>query len=113
MVAMLRSRPTAANLPVGFRRFFWDHDFDALDWTKNRDLIVARLLAEGDWSAICWLRNSLSDEGLREWLIQHHGGGLSVRQLRFWQLFLSLPAEEVEVWINGPAARPSRRRRTG
>jgi len=80
--------------------FFWDYDFAALTWESDRDLIVARVLAAGDWDAVSWLRSQLGDAALRQWLLEHHGGSLSPQRLRFWQLILRLPRRQVDAWLN-------------
>jgi hypothetical protein len=36
---------------------------------------------------------------VRDWIRQHRGRSLSRRQLRFWQLILDLPREEVDAWL--------------
>ena len=92
-------------LPGRVRSLFWEYDADALSWDADRDLIIRRVLAAGDWGAVTWLRSRLGDEALRAWIRGHRGGGLSPRQLRFWQLVLDLPSEEVDGWVE--AARTS------
>jgi len=88
-----------SGLPTLLRPFFWDHDFKALTWEDDRDLIIARVLASGTWEAITWLRTRLGDQTLREWIERRHGGGLSPRQLRFWELMLNLPHRQVNAWL--------------
>lgn len=48
-----------SGLPALLRPFFWDHDFKALTWDEDHDLIIARVLASGTWEAITWLRAHL------------------------------------------------------
>lgn len=86
-------------LPVLLRPLFWDYDFRTLTWENDRDLIIARVLAAGTWEAITWLRASLGDQTLREWIEHHHGSGLSPRQLRFWELMLNLQHRQVNAWL--------------
>ena len=43
-------------LPRTLRPFFCDHDFARLSWKADRDLIIARLLAVGNWNSLRWLR---------------------------------------------------------
>ena len=86
-------------LPALLRPLFWDYDFKTLTWDDDRDLIIARVLASGTWEAITWLRACLGDRALREWIERHRGGGLSPRQLRFWELMLNLPHRQVNVWL--------------
>jgi hypothetical protein len=64
------------------------------------------VLASGTWALVGWLGGGLGVDGLREWLVRHRGRGLDRRRLRFWQLILDLPAEEVDQWIAARAADP-------
>ena len=86
-------------LPEGLRPIFWDYTFSHLSLTKDRDLIIRRILSDGSWDAVRWLRKKLGDQELREWLIAHQGRGLSARQLRFWSVIYDLPARQVKQWV--------------
>ena len=66
---------------------------------KDRDLIISRLLDQGDWETVKWLRARLSDRELKEWLLSRRGAGLSARKLRFWELVLDLPERDVNDWL--------------
>lgn len=88
-----------SELHPSLQPLFWDYDFAALTWQSDGDLIIARVLAAGDWGAVSWLRSQLGDAALRRWLLQHRGTGLSPRQLRFWQLVLRLPRRQVDAWL--------------
>ena len=87
------------------RPLFWDCDVEALDWTKQREFILGRILVEGSWPAVCWLRRRVGDAALAQWIRGKQGGPLSPPQLRFWQLILNLPQEEVDRWLAQPARR--------
>jgi DNA-binding transcriptional ArsR family regulator len=84
------------SLPKSFRNTFWDYSFKDLSWPKDRDLIIRRLLTDGSWEAITWLRKQIGDNGLRRWLVAHQARGLSPRQIRFWSLVLELPRLQAE-----------------
>ena len=86
-------------LPEILRPLFWDVDFSALNWETDRDLIVRRILQSGHWLAIRWLRGVWGDQALYAWLEAHAGAHLSPRKLRYWELVLNLPAQEVDHWI--------------
>ena len=88
-----------SGLPAQLRPFFWDYTFSRLSIAKDRDLIIRRILSNGSWEAVCWLRKNMGDRELREWLIVHQGRGLSVRQLRFWGLLYNLPTRQVNRWV--------------
>jgi len=86
------------------RPFFWDCDFSRISWKEDREFIVGRILSHGTWEAIQWLRETVGDEFLRDYLVAHHGKNLSPHQLRFWELILHLPHQAVSAWL-GDAGR--------
>lgn len=90
---------TSMNLPAFLSPFFWDYDFDTLSWERQRDFIIRRLLQAGSWQALTWLRYELGDSELKRWLKDHNGAGLQPRQLRFWEIALSLPRSTVDQWV--------------
>jgi hypothetical protein len=98
------------SLPDFLSGFFWDCDFTALSLKAQRDFIIRRLLQEGSWDALTWLRDKIGDAELRHWIESHHGGGLSSRQLRFWQAVLNLPPQNVNRWVCANASRPWEKR---
>jgi hypothetical protein len=61
--------------------------------------VVGRVLIDGDWDAVQWLRKQAGDAVLRDWIERHEGRGLSRQQLRFWELILKLPASQVDAWL--------------
>jgi len=97
-------------LPDLLRSLFWDYDYDALEWEKDRHLIVRRILQNGNWPAVCWLRATLGDEAVRDWLLKHTGGRLSPRKLRYWEVAVDLPGPDVNKWINLTKESPWERR---
>lgn len=92
------------------RPFFWDHEFQRLSLDTDADFIIGRLLAEGDWRSIRWLRRKVGDRALREWLIRHSGVGLTPQSLRFWELVLGLDRRTVNSWITQQRESPWQRR---
>ena len=88
----------AVRLPKNLAPFFWDTPFEKLSWEADREFIIRRLLADGSWKAITWMRRQIGDAALRKWLIAHRGRGLNQRQLRFWSLALAIPKRQVKSW---------------
>jgi hypothetical protein len=74
-----------------------------LSWKEDRDFVIARILAVGNWESLRWLLQRVSKAELREWLHQRKGGGLSARQLRFWETTLGISHRIVSGWIASPA----------
>jgi hypothetical protein len=93
-------------LPDTLRDFFWDTPFEKLSWEADREFVIRRLLADGSWEAVTWLRRQIGDANLRKWLIAHRGRGLSPRQLRFWSLALALPKRQVNAWTHATYSEP-------
>ena len=94
----LGSKQMSASLPKSLQKYFWDYSFKDLSWSKDHDLIIRRLLTDGSWKSIQWLRKRIGDDSLRRWLITHQARSLSPRQVRFWSLILALPKLQVETW---------------
>jgi hypothetical protein len=90
---------TSKSLPKSLGPYFWDYQFSNLSLKTDRDLIIRRILINGSWKAILWLRRQIGDENLKSWLIAHRGRGLSPRQLRFWELIFDLPKRQVNAWV--------------
>jgi hypothetical protein len=100
-----RADAPTRGLTRSLRPLFWDYDFADLTWESDRDLIIGRILAAGNWDALRWLKRQLPDPELRIWLAHRRGAGLSNRQLRFWELILDLPHRQVNSWLAHPGRR--------
>lgn len=92
-------------LPASLRRLLWEYDFDTLTWQRDHDLVIARVLAYGNWRQTCWLLERIGDEGVRAYLPPTHGRGLSRPQLRYWETILDLPHDQVTAWMNAQERR--------
>jgi hypothetical protein len=88
-----------SGIPEQFRPLFWDYVFSRLSLAKDRDLIIRRVLSNGSWDAVRWLRKRIGDRELQQWLIAHRGRGLTARQLRFWSVLYDLPTRQVNQWV--------------
>ena len=104
--AQIEEDVPATHLPKNLAPFFWDTPFEKLSWEADREFIIRRLLADGSWEAITWMRRQTGDAALRKWLIAHRGRGLNPRQLRFWSLALALPKRQVKSWAPASLAEP-------
>lgn len=90
---------TSSELPEFLGSLFWDYGLEDLRWPADRDLLVSRILSAGDWQAVAWLRERIGDRQLRAWLTSRRGRGLDAKRLRFWELVLELPHQDVEAWL--------------
>lgn len=89
-----------AEIPEHLWELFWEYDVSDLNWDEHRDFIARRVLSDGTWEQLCWLREELGDAELRGIIERSEGRDLSPRQLRFWQLVLGIPKPEVDRWIH-------------
>jgi hypothetical protein len=86
-------------LPENLRPYFWDYPCAELSLKTDENLIIRRILTNGSWDSVLWLRSQVGDHTLKEWLMSHRGRGLSARQLRFWGLILDLPIKQIDIWV--------------
>ena len=97
-------------LPDALRPYFWDYPSTELSLETDQSLVSRRILTDGSWEAIQWLRSRLGDRALKQWLIAHRGRGLSPSQLRFWGLVLDLPVRQLDTWVQAASETPWGRR---
>lgn len=92
-------KTSSARVPKSVLTLFWEYDKRSISWSKDKDLITKKILRQGSWEDVCWLRSKIDDDELRSWLISHDGAGLDAKQLRYWQLILGIPGHVVNKWI--------------
>ena len=39
-------------MPIEFKKYFWDTEYEKLDIKKNMKYIISRLFCEGNWKSI-------------------------------------------------------------
>lgn len=100
-----RSQVTSANgLAPELRKLFWEYDFDSLSWERNSHFIIKRILTHGELRAWDWLRDQIGEAALRQWILDSKGAGMDKRRLRYWELILDLPGDEVNRWVAAQAS---------
>ncbi|MCI0588855.1 MAG: hypothetical protein L0323_18690, partial [Planctomycetes bacterium] len=103
-VAAPRRMPSEVDpLPGMVADLFVEYGPGAVSWERDRDFVIERVLAEGTWDAIEWVRSRAGDGAIRDLLLRTKGRRLSPPQLRLWQLLLDLPEETVTAWIRSEA----------
>jgi hypothetical protein len=91
--------------PHTWRELFWDCDVSPDSWESHRSFVIRRVLTDGTWEQVCWLRRAIGDRAIRDWIVEHRGRSLSAQQIRFWELILELPAAAVDAWLSDPMRR--------
>ena len=74
----------AAKIPTEFKKYFWDVEFDKLDFKKQKNFILDRLLNYGTFDAFKWIFNTFTNDEVKR-LIRNQGKhSLSRNSYLFW-----------------------------
>jgi len=80
-------------IPTWLYPLFWDVNPQEVDLSRNRVLIVERLLNEGDQKALHWLFETYTEDEIRQAVL--HSRSLSLKTARCWQNYFHLKEEEM------------------
>jgi len=72
-------------LPIEYKKYFWDCDFNKLDLTTHKEYILNRLLSFGDLAAIYYILNNFAKNEIFEYLKVKGVKALSDTNFLFWQ----------------------------
>lgn len=75
------------------KRFFWDVNPDSLDFEKNSEYIIARILEYGDPEAIRWMFKTYGEKKIRGVFMTRRG--FSSRTVYFWKSFFNLRKNQI------------------
>ncbi len=53
-------------MPIEFKKYFWDVEFEKLDLEKNKRYIISRLYCYGDLKAIRWIKQTYLKADIEE-----------------------------------------------
>lgn len=82
------------NIPKFLKKYFWDIDFEKLDYTKYSKYVIGRILEYGDEKAISWMKNSFSRRQIVDALITSRE--LTKKSANFWAIVLGVKKEKVK-----------------
>jgi hypothetical protein len=71
-------------LPERLRPLFPGYDFEQLRLPDHLDLVVLHVLTRGGEEDRRWLVRRFGDRGIRRWILERRGRGLTVRQMSPW-----------------------------
>jgi hypothetical protein len=80
-------------IPQSLRPFLWDINIEGFDPHSYPDYTIARVLEYGDERAVAWLRETFSEDEIKNTLRTEHR--LSRKSASFWALVYQIPASEV------------------
>ena len=80
-------------LPLFLKKYFWDVDFNKLDFKKRPEYIILRILEYGDIKTLRWLLKNTNKKKIKEIIIKYKG--LSPKSLYFWTSFFNLEKNKI------------------
>lgn len=80
-------------LPIEFKKYFWDVDFEDLAFDKDKNFIIKRVLDRGDTNSLKWLRTKCSDSEISNVIKQTRD--LSSQTANFWSDVFQLDKSRV------------------
>lgn len=85
-------------MPIEFKKYFWDTEYEKLDIKKNMKYIIIRLFCEGDWESIKWLKRNYTREEIIE--TAKTSRRLTPITANFLKNVYNLKKEEMQYYIN-------------
>ncbi len=86
-------------LPKFLKKYFWDVDFENIDFKKNQDFIIVRILEYGNAKALVWLFKNVSKNKIKEQVLE--SPSFSGKTINFWALFFNLTKNKIRC-LNKP-----------
>ena len=81
-------------LPEFLRQYFWDVEFDKIDFEKRRIFILKRILEYGDKEAVAWMWKNFKKSEMKDVLCKYRG--FSQKSANFWAVILGIEKENVK-----------------
>ncbi len=80
-------------LPSFLKQYFWDVEFEEMDFKKCRIYVLRRILEYGNETAVKWMWDNFKKSEIRTVLSKFRG--FSRKSANFWSLILEIPRTEV------------------
>jgi hypothetical protein len=88
-------------LPVGLKPFFQEYDFQSLETTRHANLIIPRVLENGDWEELRWLFGVYGARRIRLYLRRYGERSLQPVTFNYWRKLL-----KIRRWRSSPLRIP-------
>ncbi len=84
----------AENPPAFLKKYFWDVNFEKLDFSRRRVMVLKRIMEYGDKEAVMWMRANFTDSEIKDVLIKCRD--FSQKSANFWAVMLDIDRGEVK-----------------
>jgi hypothetical protein len=81
-------------LPRFLKKYFWDVEFEKIDFDNRKMYILKRILEYGDEKAVRWMRRSFEEGEIKNALCNFRG--YSQKSANFWAFILGIKKEDVK-----------------
>ena len=79
--------------PPFLKKYFWDVDYEKIDFSGRKVMIIKRIMEYGDSEAVSWMLENFSKEDMKEVLAGSRG--LTKKSANYWAVFLEVDKEKV------------------
>ncbi len=83
-----------AKVPKKFHEVFWEVNPEKIDTDKNPEYVIERILEYGTLEGVKWLRKTLGDDKIKEYVTGSGRRRLSTITINFWQIILKIGPEQ-------------------
>ena len=80
--------------PKFLKKYFWEIDFDKMEFEDRKVYILKRILEYGDEDAVRWIWKNFKGEEMKDVLCNFRD--YSLKTANFWALILGVPKERVK-----------------
>lgn len=81
-------------LPKFLEKYFWDVEFEKINFRKRKVYILKRILEYGDEEAVAWMRQNFKKIEINNALCNFRG--YSLKTANFWAFILNIKKEDVK-----------------
>lgn len=81
-------------LPKFLEKYFWDVDFEKINFRNRKVYILKRILEYGDEEAAAWMRHNFKKIEIKNALCNFRG--YSLKTANFWAFLLNIKKEDVK-----------------
>ena len=93
-------------IPAGLKPYFQEYDTAQLDFTRDANLIIQRVLEFGTWDEIRWLFETYRSKRIRLFLREHGERWLKPVTFNYWRKLMRIrkwkkapfPVNKGELW---------------
>ncbi len=82
-----------SKLPNSFKKYFWDVDFEKINFEESKTFVLKRILDRGDDKAIIWLSKHYTKADIKKLLLTTRD--LSPKTANFWADYLNIDPQNV------------------